>query len=716
MNRYCLRFFYILALLYTIWVDDVHSHIMEVSIDAEECQIALLSHKETLSIFFEAIDQDNVNQLLAFRNNNLDIYKSYRNGQIFLHYASLLGKVETIHTLVSKIGVDVNIKDQNGKTALHHAVLNKDIESRISSIYTLIELGADVYALDNLGYKPSDYVAVDKDKHYYEYFLEQKEKLIKIAIKIGVGEIGKLFQINYSTLSQWVSFYKKENGLTIEKKSHYSPERRREAVELALRIGTLKAAKITKTPNRTIRGWVLLHEKGNKLVKKEPYYYAPEQRKEAVELALRVGTLKAAEITGIPDSTISNWVVWHKKENHIPTRRTYSQKEKEEVVRLAYEIGIRKAAMRVDISIRTAISWVFKDRKTKGLKVKRLRKYTQEEKNEIVELARRSPDKKKIAEKLGIHIRTLQDWIIADKRKKDMPIQTPPRYSQEYREKLVELALEVGTGKVLKDFTVYKGTLSRWVHQEKKKRGLLKSQPSYTIKEKNYAIDLSLRFGLNKTVQETSISRNTLSTWMDKLYKATRILESQKSLSYTPEQKEEAVRLAARGDMIRVVAENLNIPLDVLVSEVRKYEKEKKKQYLNYILKLEALKAVIEDGDSIEEVAEDFSITEELLTVWVEEYQEQQVKENENIVNSTLSMTVNVSNAAESDVGEQKIQKPVIKLYEEWDNLFLYPEELKQKAIQALKNDFDIEKVAEDFGISREVLMLFFREHIYSIK
>ena len=67
---------------------------MEVSIDTEECQIALLGHKETLSNFFEAIDQDNVNQLLAFRDNNLNIYKSYQNGQIFLHYASLLGKVE----------------------------------------------------------------------------------------------------------------------------------------------------------------------------------------------------------------------------------------------------------------------------------------------------------------------------------------------------------------------------------------------------------------------------------------------------------------------------------------------------------------------------------------------------------------------------------------------------------------------------------------------
>ena len=220
-------------------------------------------------------------------------------------------------------------------------MLNKDIESRISSIYTLIELGADVYALDNLGYKPSDYLAVDKDKHYYKYSSKQKEKLIKIAIKIDAVEVGKLFQINYTTLSHWVSFYKKENKLAMRKTSHYSPEQKREAVELALKTSVSKAVEITKIPNRTLRGWISLHKKGNKLVTKKSSYYTPEQRKNAVDLALRVGTLKAAEIIGIPGRTINNWILWHKKENHIPIK-AYSQKEKEEVVRLAYEIGIKK--------------------------------------------------------------------------------------------------------------------------------------------------------------------------------------------------------------------------------------------------------------------------------------------------------------------------------------------------------------------------------------
>ena len=59
------------------------------------------------------------------------------------------------------------------------------------------------------------------------------------------------------------------------------------------------------------------------------------------------------------------------------------------------------------IPISTAIDWFSKDRKKKRLKVKKLRKYTKEEKDEIVELAHRSSDKKKIAEKLGVYIKTL---------------------------------------------------------------------------------------------------------------------------------------------------------------------------------------------------------------------------------------------------------------------------------------------------------------------
>ena len=698
MNKHCLKTSLILTILCAL-AYKAHSHTLEISIDTEECQIALLSHKETLSNFFEAIQQDDTDQLLILRDTD----NSYQDGQILLHYASFLGKIETIHTLVSKMGFDINVKNQNGWTALHHAMQNEDIGSRIDAIYALIELGADVHTLDNSGYKPSNYV-IDENKNYSEYSPKQKEKLVKMAIKTNASEIGKLFQVNPSTLSAWVSLYKKENGLTTRKLAYYTPEQRKEAVELALKKNALEASKITGVPESTVRNWASFYKKENKLTMRKISHYTPEQKREAVELALKTNVSKASEITKIPNPTIRDWISLREKGNKLVTK--YTPEQRKDAVNLALRVGTLKAAEIIGVHRDTLSKWIRKDGKGRP-------KYSQKEKNEIVKLARKNSIKT-TAKQFDISIRTLSGWVSIDSRNKGM---SSLKYSKEYKKKLIELSLQFGIAKVLRDFDIPERTLSEWIHTEKEKRGLpSKWFLSSEYKDKKYkAIELAFRFTTKVASQETFILMNTISSSISRLYKETRALESQRLLSYTPEQKDEAIRLAARGDQIGLVAKKLNIPLEILVLEIRKYEKEKKKQYLNYILKLEALKAVIEDGDGIQEVAKDFGITEKLLTVWVEEYQDRQVKENENTVNSTLSVTVSIANAVELDIREQKTQKPVIKLYEEWDDLFLYPKELKQQAVQALKNDFDTKKVAEEFGISREVLMLFFREYIYNM-
>ena len=297
-------------------VNHVYADEDSPSIRSELCKAALLNHGATLSVFFKAVEQENLETLLSLKNMYWELHGGYRNSVNTLYYAALFSKPKAIQMLVSEIRVDVNIQDQNGWTALHYAALNKDMRSRIDTIYTLIQLGANIYE-DKSGYKPSDYV-VD-DGFDYTYSQKQREKLIKMAIKINAPEVAKLFQINQNTLSNWIWIYRRENGLEI------------------------------KTPSS----------------------YTPEQKQEAIKLILESGIKKAVEITGIPHKTLDDWFLQYKKDNQIPIKLYYSQKEKDKAIQLAYKIGVKKAAKKMNIHPITALRWFIRDRRAKGLKVGR---------------------------------------------------------------------------------------------------------------------------------------------------------------------------------------------------------------------------------------------------------------------------------------------------------------------------------------------------------
>jgi ankyrin repeat protein len=54
-------------------------------------------------------------------------------------------------------GIDVNIKNNKGKTALMYAAENEDNEGRIVSVTMLLEAGADVNIEDDDGMSALDY-------------------------------------------------------------------------------------------------------------------------------------------------------------------------------------------------------------------------------------------------------------------------------------------------------------------------------------------------------------------------------------------------------------------------------------------------------------------------------------------------------------------------------------------------------------------------------
>ena len=640
MNVDCLKVVLILALLVlNILIYKAHSHTNEVPANAEACRIALLGYKKTLSFFFRAVEEENLKDLLSFNKVNT----SYKNSAAILHYAALIGKSKVIHILISKIKVDVNTKDQNDWTALHYAVLNRDIPSRIDTIYALIELGVDIDKLDKLGYKPSDYV--ENEYGFKSYSQKQKEKLIKMSIKTSAPKVAKLFPINHKTLSSWVYLYKKEKGLIMKKRSSYSPE----------------------------------------------------EKEEVVNLALKRGVPKTAKMRGIHERTIGDWMLQYKRDNQIPIRPVYSQKQKDEAIKLADKIGIKEAAKKMDISLSTLGNWVWKSKEAKGLRVKRKKHYSQEEKDKIIELVRRS-NIRKIAKELGIGRSALSLWLDEDNKKRGISIQLQKKYSPEYKNKAVALAFEIGVKQASKNLGVLNETLSSWIYLHRKKKGLLKKPrlSIYTSEEKSKFVQLALKFGIEvvakenqisshtladwvrlykdenkisrrkvysqeqreeatelalriggkKASQKTGIPYTTLRIWIGQAYKEGRTRQNQVLLPYTSKQKERAVELVMEGNKIKAVAESINIPFDVLVSEVRKQEKQRLTTLNIEVeatkavvedsdsiedveveeLKIEVIKAVIEDGDSIEDVAEDFSVDKEDVAIWVEQLKIEVIK------------------------------------------------------------------------------------------
>ena len=153
----------------------------DVSTKPNTCQTSLLSHESALSTFIEAIKEDQTDKLLAFKAMNWDLHTSYQNGQILLHHASRLGKVEAIYTLVSEMEIDVNIQNpETGWTALHNAVLDTDPSFRIDTIYTLLQLGADISILDDL-----DHYVKDREELQLKYSTEQKIKAVELTVSYG---------------------------------------------------------------------------------------------------------------------------------------------------------------------------------------------------------------------------------------------------------------------------------------------------------------------------------------------------------------------------------------------------------------------------------------------------------------------------------------------------------------------------------------------------
>ena len=268
MNGYCLRTTVILMLLIScVLICKVHSHTSKVLIYTNECKESLLSHEDVFFDFLNVVEEGDINKLLTLKSMNWDIYTGYQTGQILLNYASFLGRVEVIYILISQLGIDVNIKDQNDWTALHYAILNPDISSRIDTIDALIQLGVDIKVLnlDQMGNSISWYKDIREEKKTrFRYSLEQKTKAIHLALRVNTPQIAKLLQINYKTLFDWVNQYKEKNNIPVRKL--YSQKSKIRIIKMVIegKINEAQVAKDLEIPKPYLLRWLRENEKKKK--------------------------------------------------------------------------------------------------------------------------------------------------------------------------------------------------------------------------------------------------------------------------------------------------------------------------------------------------------------------------------------------------------------------------------------------------------------------
>ena len=313
-----------------------------IDINTEACQMNLLSHKEELSVFFEAIEQDDIDKLLIFKTMDWDLHTSYQNGRILLHYASALGRTEVIHTLVAELGVDVKIKDpETGQTALHYAVSNTDPSSRLDTIHTLITLGANANALDNKGYAPAQYIGDEEKPANFKYSKEQRERAAELIVppyNIQILKLAKLIQAPRNTLSRWGPQYRVEHNIPTNKQRYQ--KLRKKTIQMFNRgVRERQIAKKLGILEITVSDWIRQYKQEHKIPLKTQLYQ--KLRQQAIEM-FKAGIIQKeiAIKLGVSESTVSSWKSRYNAENNIPKKYIAPlQKKKLMIIHMANTLG-----------------------------------------------------------------------------------------------------------------------------------------------------------------------------------------------------------------------------------------------------------------------------------------------------------------------------------------------------------------------------------------
>ena len=484
-----------------------------ITINPENCQMALLSHESALSTFFEAIREDDTDKLLIFKNMNWDLHTSYQNGRILLHYAAILGKPQAIDILVAELGIDVNIQEtETGRTALHHAVLNTNPSSRLDTIYTLITLGAHIYTLDNEGYRASQYVEDNEKPYHFKYSEEQKKKTVELTLppyNIIRRELAKLLQISYYTLPNWVNQHRKNHNLKTRRQVFQEKKTRVIHLITIENMTQRQAAEEVGVPETTASGWVNQHRKNHNLKTQRQVFQEKKTRVIHLISTENMTQRQAAEEVGVSEGTVSDWVNQYEKEHDIKIQRQDSQEKKTRVIHLISTENMtqRQAAEEVGVPESTVSYWVNQYEEEHGIKIR------QEKKTRVIHLITiENMTQRQAAEEVGVPESTASGWMRQYREEHNMP--TQQHASQEDKNKAIEMSnAGINAVEIARALGKPPSTVRHWVHPYRNKH------KRYSQQFRDHAAKMFIENGIDKeaiiNILNIDISIRILNIWID---------------------------------------------------------------------------------------------------------------------------------------------------------------------------------------------------------
>lgn len=110
----------------------------------------------TFSDLLEAVTKNKLSDIETMYEHGNDIHAidpTDKSENTLLHVAARNWNKETVEFLIEK-GININVRNKNNETPLHHAVAIKDEDRAVVLIESMLLKGADWYAKDKLGDTP----------------------------------------------------------------------------------------------------------------------------------------------------------------------------------------------------------------------------------------------------------------------------------------------------------------------------------------------------------------------------------------------------------------------------------------------------------------------------------------------------------------------------------------------------------------------------------